>query len=617
MNRRDRRAAIARGKIPADAGVADLGEAIEAAQRAFRDGAAAQAEDICKRILARAPAHGGALNLLGLVYQAGGRHRLAVRFLAKALAADDRDAGSHYHIARSYQLLDDDRNAARHFKTAVALGLGGRSVEEFALRNKAVVDCIDRLRDRQGFPAGDDEVIPSGALAAIADDVFLRCALESTIFSYLPLENLFTHLRRVLLRLAHDQAARADGAALALYCALAQQCFVNEYVYLQGEDEGRQADELRESLSRRLAAGANGVSALVVAAVASYFPLHCLPAAATLLEREWPACVADLLRRQIREPLQEADDRPAIPALTPIDDDVSLQVMRQYEENPYPRWTLHIGPKIDQSAPGEDILVAGCGTGKQAIRIAQFSPRSRILAVDVSRASLAYARRKSRETGVQNVEYAQADILRLGDIGCSFDRIEAVGVLHHLADPKAGWRVLLSLLRPRGVMRLGLYSETGRRAYAEAFALIAERGYHGTAEDIRKLRQAVIGGANEPRWDVLIKTADFYNMSGCRDLLFNVMEHRLTIRDIAGFLDEQALAFAGFELDPFTLARVREQYQAADALTDLRCWEAFEAAHPQTFLQMYRFSIRKKGTTIEAASCANAVVSPILPDHGS
>jgi hypothetical protein len=34
-------------------------------------------------------------------------------------------------------------------------------------------------------------------------------------------------------------------------------------------------------------------------------------------------------------------------------------------------------------------------------------------------------------------------------------------VLHHLAEPTAGWRVLVSLLRPGGRMCIGLYSKTG------------------------------------------------------------------------------------------------------------------------------------------------------------
>ena len=128
---------------------------------------------------------------------------------------------------------------------------------------------------------------------------------------------------------------------------------------------------------------------------------------------------------QVREPLQEAEDRAAIPALTPIDDDVSMAVMRQYDENPYPRWTIN--PFIvraadrkrqlrtvgDDARGSEDVLIAGCGTGQHPFSNAQYAPQSRILAVDISRTALAYARRKTREEGLCNIDYAQADILKL------------------------------------------------------------------------------------------------------------------------------------------------------------------------------------------------------------
>ena len=41
---------------------------------------------------------------------------------------------------------------------------------------------------------------------------------------------------------------RADvqGRELALYSALAQQCFINEYVYALGDDEIREATGLRD-----------------------------------------------------------------------------------------------------------------------------------------------------------------------------------------------------------------------------------------------------------------------------------------------------------------------------------------------------------------------------------
>lgn len=608
MNRRDRRATIARSKTAAtSAAPVDIAELMVAANRACQQGHAAQAEDICQQILARAPGHATCLNLLGVTYQASGRHRLAIKQFAKAIAVDDLDAGFHYNIACSYQLSDQSAAATTHFRTAITLGLSGKSVVEFVLQNKSVVDCLNRLTDKLNGPVGAEYPFAAGEIDSLAKDIFLRCVLESSDLRSLPLELLLTHLRRTLLRLAHDNVddpAKVSDDVVGLFCALAQQCFITEYIFPQSDEEARQVSQLRDLLSKKSESGGRDISALVLAAVAAYFPLHSLASAKLLLNGQWPVSAAELLRQQVREPLEEINERSTIPALTSVDDATSMQVMQQYEENPYPRWTMNpfalLAGDMNKRAgaagsrPAQEILVAGCGTGKHAIRVAQFSPEARVLAVDISRPSLAYARRKTREQGLQNIEYAQADILKIGAIGRTFDRIEAVGVLHHLSDPQAGWRVLLSLLRPNGVMRLGLYSDAGRRVFADARALIAERGYHATPHDIRAFRQTIIRNANEPRWSALINTADFYYVSGCRDLLFHVMEHQFEIPQIASFLAEQGLTFLGFELEPNVVARFQQNYPDAQALVSLDCWHAFEAAHPETFLQMYRFVVRKK-----------------------
>lgn len=609
MNRRDRRAAVARGKVAASAASADLTGLLAEATRAYQQGQTTQAEVVCRQILARAPAHGGALNLLGILQQASGNHRGAIKSLAKAVAANDLDASCHYNIAFSYQVLGQRDAAATHFSKAIALGLSGKDVEQFLTKNRVVVECLKRIAERSGLLVQNEDLFGADDIAALASDIFMRCALQSTVIRGVTLELFFTNLRAALLRLAAADAAEpanVDDDVAGLFCALAQQCFLNEYVYTQGEEETRLATRLRDLLLQKLSAG-NRISPLLLAAVAAYFPLQSLQDAKSLLAAEWPPYVAELLRRLVREPLEEQEDRRAIAALTAIDDRTSLDVMAQYEENPYPRWTInplsaYTGALKGQaesaqggrSPAGENILIAGCGTGEHAFDIAQKSPQARILAIDLSRASLAYARRKTRQEGLRNIEYAQADVLELGALGRTFDRIEAVGVLHHLADPKAGWRVLLSLLAPDGVMRIGLYSEAGRRPIVEARALIAARGYRATQQDIRAVRQDIIRAKDDPRWETLLTVGDFYSMSGCRDMLFHVMEHRFTIPEIAAFIARQGLVFLGFELDAKTIERFRQQHPAAEALLDLEAWDAFERANPRTFRNMYMFSVRKR-----------------------
>jgi SAM-dependent methyltransferase len=617
MNIENRRVAFAPAETSADTAPAEIASLLAQAAMAYRQHRFAEAEILCKQILAQSPQHAGAQNLLGVLYQAAGHHRLAVMVFGEALAVNERDAACHYNIGRSHQLLDERSAATFHFKRAIMLGFGNMPAEAVILQNPTVHNAVRRVMETAVAPGEEHKLLNVGEIIAIANDVFISSALELTLMRGLGLETLLTHVRAALLLLVQsygfDSGRFGDGIP-ALLCAIAQQCFINEYVYSESNNEAAQASQLRDMLARKLAAG-ESPPPLLLAAVAAYFPLHAIPGVQSLLAADWPAPVAALLRQQVCEPLEELQDRQTIQALTPVDDAVSIEVMRQYEENPYPRWTAAPlaapaakekeypgGNDNVQAGPATDILIAGCGTGRHPIGAARAYPQARIVAADISRTSLAYALRKTREEGLSNIDYVQADILKIGAIGISFDRIEACGVLHHLADPLAGWRALLALLRPAGVMRVGLYSEAARRSVVEARRIIAARGYRSSLEDIRALRQSIMRDRHAPLWrDLLEKSEDFYSTSGCRDLFFNVMEHRFTIAEIADFLRAQALEFHGFEVDAATSAKFAQHCPAAGAALDLKCWADFEAANPDTFRHMYIFAVRRERAVSYAA----------------
>jgi len=610
MNRKERRAAGKRRDEsatkpsasafgPAGLSIVDL--AAEAS-RAYRAGRINQAQEICRQVLAREPAHVQALNLLGLMAQGSGDHRGAVKLFAKAIAADEVNTACHYNVGSSYQALGQRAKAIAHFNKALALGMDGKAVS-FILQSPVISTYVARIAGKWPLTVTNAELFGAESVTPLANDLFLRCAMEATTLPNPQLEVLLGHARAELLRLAGERG-EVDDAIVGFACALARQCFISEYVHVQAEAESGLARGLCDRLLRDLASGA-AIAPLALAVVAAYVPLHAMPVADALLRRDWPATVAGLLKVQLREPLEEKGDRAAIATLAPVKNSVSLEVMRQYEENPYPRWTINplTAFAADQArgrivATAErqaqlDILIAGCGTGSHAIQIAQVYPNARLLAIDISLSSLAYARRKTRELGLRNIEYGQADILELGAIDRTFDHIESVGVLHHLAEPTAGWRVLVSLLRPGGRMRIGLYSELARRVIVEARTRIAARGYRATADDIARCRQDIIREADH--WRMLIGAKDFYSMSGCRDLLFNVMEHRFTLPQIAAFLNDHDLSFLAFEPfdDPTVTERFHEQFPGAADEADLDQWHRFEVEHPETFWDMYVFMVGK------------------------
>jgi hypothetical protein len=79
-------------------------------------------------------------------------------------------------------------------------------------------------------------------------------------------------------------------------------------------------------------------------------------------------------------------------------------------------------------------------------------------------------------------------------------------------------------------------------------------------------------------------------VSGVRDLLLHVQEHRFSLAQIAAALDRLALGFLGFELDdPAALGAYRERFPADPRAVSLANWERFEADRPATFAGMYQF----------------------------
>src|ERR1044071_1589202 len=123
----------------------------------------------------------------------------------------------------------------------------------------------------------------------------------------------------------------------------------------------------------------------------------------------------------------------------------------------------------------------------------------------------------------------QADILDLGNLQRKFDVIESVGVLHHMADPIAGWKVLVNCLNPGGLMKIGLYSELANRSVVAVEGMVSAKGLGSRIEDIRKFRTfAFDRNIENGLGELAAKSQDFYSASACRDLYFHVQAHRFT-----------------------------------------------------------------------------------------
>ena len=419
------------------------------------------------------------------------------------------------------------------------------------------------------------------------------------------LERLLTNLRYSIL-LNMSLLNEASPKLTRFQSALALQCFTNDYIYQQTEEEEKKLGLLESSVTNVFRNNGQP-SPHVILILASYKPLR---------DYDWNSLlvvtdeIRDVFLRQVEEPIKEEKLKKDLPMLEQITDNISLEVKAQYEESPYPRWVnsaLHLKPlsisevvdeinlKIHYNKISEvkepEILIAGCGTGQQSIGTATRFKSSTVLAIDLSLSSLAYAKRKTEELGIENIKYMQGDILDLARLNKKFDIIESSGVLHHMNDPLAGWKVLSDCLKPGGLINIGLYSELARKDIIKTKSEISQMGIGSSNAEMKAFR-ANIMKSEKAHHKKITFFSDFYSLSELRDLLFHIQEHRFTIPLMKDYLDNLGLKFCGFETKQI-VSHFTQTNKAKDDPYDLDKWQVYEHANPRAFAGMYQFWCQK------------------------
>jgi len=541
-------------------------------------------------------------------------------YLAKLLRRTGRadEAYAHYRhlLARGAADLDlqvnlvdmlrtrSDRAADPELETEILQGL------EFANVDVNMLAGVAAARLNHKYPAGTPDP------EACARDGFLIRTLSRIFFTDAELEPKLKALRRALL--TDFLAAGALGAGRAdLIAALALQGANCEYVHDRDAREQRMLETLLQLQDALIAGGGAGGLLGTVLVAAMYMPVCDMPVAPHLRAmplEDWPDGVRPLIKATLLDRFVERDLAAAVPGLRPIRDEVSRRVQAQYEENPYPRWlSLTYRPPVDFHAdlrsrlpetdlperPGRaplEILVAGCGTGRQPISIARAYRNVSVTALDLSGASLAYGMRKAAEMDVGNIDFRQGDILDLPELDRRFDVVYSSGVLHHMADPVAGWKVLCGILEPGGLMNIALYSERARAVIVRAREIIAAEGIGDDAMSIRTFRRDVLAGRHWDELAPLTRIPDFYSLSGCRDLVFHVQEHRFDLPRIGEIGRELGLTILGFNLlRPAVRSAYGRCFPGDPGMTDLANWDRLEARNPGMFLDMYNLWFRSAG----------------------
>lgn len=593
-------------------------------------------QKICKRILKSNPKDAEALNLIAVSYLNTGQNQKALSAMEKAYALNPTNLNFQNNfasiitvnikaMAQNITGVTNDNSYMSEFGRLLGMVNFDAPNDDTPIIKDAIFICLQN-KDISNVPfakayvsiLGHDKIFDDILALTVLDDFerqakeldkldlegflndpYLCAGLKTYNYFNANLELIFTLIRKYYLLKKINKVNDVQP----FFAALAEHSDLNEYIFFIEDAEEKTLKDLISNLNIPSNKAFDDTTISHLLLIGCYMSLDDLEQSEDISKDAHLSNNKDLdaiVHYQIDKAAERRNLQGDIPSITKIENDTSRNVQKQYETNPYPRWQQAQKPELTKEltdlGDGLDILIAGCGTGKEAIELAHIYPKANVTGIDLSLASLSYGKQKAIELGVENIKFIQADILKLEKLEQQFDLIASGGVLHHMENPLAGWNSLLSVLKPDGVMKIELYSELARKSVVECRELISKRNLKATPQDIRKLRRDIIEMDDSEPLKNIQTFSDFSNMSMLRDLVFHVQEHRYTVPRIQSELDTLGLSLISLTSN---LKGIMEHYSAAypddPEHNNLEYWNQFEENNPDAFRLMYSILCNRNG----------------------
>jgi SAM-dependent methyltransferase len=255
--------------------------------------------------------------------------------------------------------------------------------------------------------------------------------------------------------------------------------------------------------------------------------------------------------------------------------------------------------------PDMDILIAGCGTNQASV-FAYTNRAAKVVAVDVSQASLDHNRYLKDKYSLKNLELHLLPIEDVPSLDKKFDLIVSTGVLHHMAEPKVGMKALADCLRPDGVAAIMLYARYGRTGVELMQAIFRELGLEQNEESLSMVKEATNSlSPSHPLQSYISIAPDLKFDAGMVDTFLHGRDRSYTVEDCLDLVHSAGLVFQDWFLKasyyPPTLTEPGNRFYAAvNQLEPQKIWAVMEriktlnachfflACHPSRPEQKYR-----------------------------
>ena len=290
-----------------------------------------------------------------------------------------------------------------------------------SIDNKDITSTVYVIQEIAGTKDGRPKINIMGA-SKYGPFNFLLPELSQLIFS--PGQILIKLRHKFLLSVFDNSKINLENYKKFII-SLAEQCWLNEFIWSQSKNENDLIEKLKSRLYKK-----KYLHKLEIAVLGCYIPLSNIKDLARLENKiSKDSLFNDLIKMQVLDFKKESKLKKSIRLLGNIDNTLSKKVRKQYEESPYPRWryfnqlisvvdfktdfNVQIYPNkidLDKEFDSPNVLLAGCGTGQHLMALTRYKG-AKILAIDLSLSSIAYAKRKVEELNLKNIEFLQVDIL--------------------------------------------------------------------------------------------------------------------------------------------------------------------------------------------------------------
>jgi len=550
-------------------------------------------------------------NNLSSIFQDLGEYTKAISYYQKAIKIDSSNTttiNDLVELFRSIQLSNLTETNSSSIKELFLFLFRKNNINHNDIFNSAklVIFFQENQSKIEQLVNSGSSLLKEKIIQKALNEEIIFLMLQKSLFRDKFLEKFLTEIRKEILFSLKNFKRNILINYFNFIISFAEQSFLNEYVFFQSEEEINFISDLEKKILNNKEA-----NELEIAILGCYMPLHKSKSIKDKLLNYTSKnfLFNNMIEMQIKEPLKETELKNSIKSIGIISDEISKKVRDQYEENPYPRWRYSskcitsnfllqlksdIKPnnaEFKNKFTNPNILIAGCGTGQHLTNKICYQ-NANIVAIDLSLSSLAYAKRKIEETGYKKIEFLQGDILHLNNLNRKFDVIECMGVLHHMKEPLVGLKILLDLLEPHGVLKLGLYSEISRKHIVKVREFIKNKKFSNSLKDIRNCREIIKNSYDDQLFHKIVYNYDFYSTSSTRDLIFHVQEHRFTIPEISKVLKDFNLEFLGFT-NPYIKKKFSNFFPNDKKNISLDNWNKFEIDNPDAFIGMYKFWVRK------------------------